>query len=91
VSDIGGEMLVGYRSLRGTSPAIRAFNPSIGREILQPSFRSGTLPDVNDACELANGAFNHYRSLPLDVRATFAESVACAFPATSTHRLSLRV
>jgi len=76
MSNITGEMLIGYRSVKGTGPSVRAFNPSTGTEIFEPSFSSGTVDDVNAACELAEEAFDRYRTLPLDVRAAFLECIA---------------
>ncbi|WP_322092559.1 aldehyde dehydrogenase (NADP(+)) [Paraburkholderia bannensis] len=76
MTTITGEMLIGYRSRRGTGPSLVAFNPTTGVEISEPSFGSGTTDDVNEACALANDAFDRYRALSLDTRAMFLERIA---------------
>ncbi|MBN3758238.1 aldehyde dehydrogenase (NADP(+)) [Paraburkholderia sp. Tr-20389] len=71
-----GDMLIGRQAVRGTDRALRAFNPSTGKEIETPVFGSGTIDDVSRACELAGQAFDLYRHLPLAVRAEFLDRIA---------------
>ncbi|OLL28893.1 aldehyde dehydrogenase (NADP(+)) [Burkholderia sp. SRS-W-2-2016] len=73
---ITGEMLIGRKAVRGEEKALRAFNPATGSEIAEPVFGSGTVANVNAACELAQQAFDSYRQLPLAVRAEFLERIA---------------
>ncbi|MBV8627721.1 MAG: aldehyde dehydrogenase (NADP(+)) [Paraburkholderia sp.] len=73
---ITGEMLIGRKAVRGTEKPLRAFNPSTGADIAEPVFGTGTVADVNSACELASQAFDPYRQLPLTVRAEFLERIA---------------
>src|SRR6201997_5473066 len=73
---ITGEMLIGRKAVRGTEKPLRAFNPSTGSAIAEPVFGTGTVADVNSACELASKAFDPYRQLPLTVRAEFLERIA---------------
>ncbi|MDE1180742.1 aldehyde dehydrogenase (NADP(+)) [Paraburkholderia sp.] len=73
---ITGEMLIGRNAVRGTEKALHAFNPTTGADIAEPVFGSGTVDNVNAACELAGNAFDAYRGLPLTVRAEFLERIA---------------
>lgn len=73
---ITGEMLIGYRAVRGTERALRAYNPSAGAEISEPVFGAGSVADVDAACQFAAQAFDPYRALPLEVRAQFLERIA---------------
>ncbi|SAL55194.1 aldehyde dehydrogenase (NADP(+)) [Caballeronia humi] len=73
---ITGDMLIGRLAVRGSDKPLHAFNPSTGEEIAAPVFGSGTAENVTAACELAQKAFDPYRSLPLAVRAEFLERIA---------------
>ncbi|WP_144137567.1 aldehyde dehydrogenase (NADP(+)) [Paraburkholderia sp. BCC1884] len=73
---ITGEMLIGRQAVRGEEKPLHAFNPSTGSDIAEPVFGSGTVANVNAACELAHKAFDPYRNLPLSVRAEFLERIA---------------
>ncbi len=55
---------------------MRAYNPATGEEIAEPVFGSGSITEVEAACELAAKAFDDYRALPLEVRAQFLERIA---------------
>ena len=70
-----GEMLIGARTVRGTESAIRAVNPATGAE-MEPEFGGGSAHDVNAACVLAEQAFDAYRSVSLEERAKFLETIA---------------
>jgi len=43
---------------------------------LEPAFLGGTKDDVQVACKLAENAFDAYRNMPLQQRATFLETIA---------------
>lgn len=73
--DIQGEMLIGNTTVKGTGSAIYAQNPATGEQ-LEPAFLSGTKEDVTRACALANSAFDTYRNISLQQRATFLETIA---------------
>src|SRR5438445_8229262 len=73
---ITGEMLIGRKAVRGDEKPLRAFNPTAGAEIAEPVFGSGTIANVDLACDLAQKAFDPYRQLPLTVRAEFLERIA---------------
>jgi alpha-ketoglutaric semialdehyde dehydrogenase len=72
---INGEMLLGNRAVKGSDSAIFARNPATG-EKMEPAFLGGTKDDVQLACELAESAFDEYRNIPLQQRATFLETIA---------------
>lgn len=74
--ELTGDMLIGRQAVRGADKALRAFNPSTGKQIDTPVFGSGTIDDVSRACELAAQAFDPYRHLPLAVRAEFLDRIA---------------
>jgi alpha-ketoglutaric semialdehyde dehydrogenase len=73
--DLNGEMLIGNHAIRGSGNAIYAQNPATG-ERMEPAFFGGTKADVQLACDLAESAFDEYRSVPLQQRATFLETIA---------------
>ncbi|MGE8489944.1 MAG: aldehyde dehydrogenase family protein, partial [Paraburkholderia nemoris] len=73
---ITGEMLIGRKAVRGEEKPLRAFNPATGADIAEPVFGSGSVANVELACELAQKAFDPYRHLPLTVRAEFLERIA---------------
>ncbi|RPF70940.1 aldehyde dehydrogenase (NADP(+)) [Aurantiacibacter spongiae] len=52
----------------------RAFEAATGKPI-EPDYSSSTLEDVERACAAAEGAFDTYRELPADKRASFLEAI----------------
>ncbi|MGF6774355.1 alpha-ketoglutaric semialdehyde dehydrogenase [Paraburkholderia sp. GAS199] len=73
---ITGEMLIGRQAVRGADQLLHAFNPATGADIAEPVFGGGGVEQVKRACDLAEQAFDSYRSLPLTVRAEFLERIA---------------
>ncbi|MDR0260791.1 MAG: aldehyde dehydrogenase family protein, partial [Comamonas sp.] len=73
---ITGDMVIGYRSLRGTSGSQRAFNPTLNAPIAEPEFGLGGKNEVELAASLAAAAFDPYRNLPLAQGAAFLEAIA---------------
>jgi len=73
--EITGEMLIGASSVRGGQGVVRSVNPATG-ERLTPEFGGGTAKDVDDACTLAQRAFDVYRAISLEQRAVFLEAIA---------------
>ncbi|WP_322093898.1 aldehyde dehydrogenase (NADP(+)) [Paraburkholderia bannensis] len=71
-----GEMLIGFSTVRGTLGVQRAFNPAQNAEIAEPEFGMGGEEEVGRAANLAFQAFDAYRNLPLEIRATFLEAIA---------------
>jgi len=72
---IQGEMIIGRRALRGSAGSVHAFNPATRAE-MAPTFGLATTADVDEACALAEQAFDAYRSVPLERRAKFLETIA---------------
>jgi 2,5-dioxopentanoate dehydrogenase len=72
---ITGQMVIGQQLIKGNKSAIHAINPATGEQ-LEPAFLGGGLTEVDQACSLANTAFDAYRETPLEARATFLETIA---------------
>ena len=72
---ITGDMLLGGRATRGQGSALYATNPADGSR-LEPAFPSGGADEVDQACRLADAAFDTYRETPPATRAAFLEAIA---------------
>ena len=72
---INGDMLIGQTAVNGSATPFHAINPATGAAI-DPSFGTGTVADVEQACVLADQAFDIYRDTPLEARAAFLEQIA---------------
>ena len=71
---ISGQLFIG-RERVARSETFLAVNPSTGGT-LQPPFSAATADDVSRACSLAAAAFDSYRELDSELRATFLETIA---------------
>ena len=69
-----GSFLIGSKSQTG-SDTFRAMNPATD-EALDTDFAISSTSDVAQACKLADEAFDGFRELDPDARATFLETVA---------------
>jgi len=74
---ISGEMIIGARAVRGTAGDIYAVNAATG-DRLEPAFGGGDEGQVDEACRQAEAAFDPYRQLPDEARATFLEAIGQA-------------
>jgi NADP-dependent aldehyde dehydrogenase len=72
---ITGKMLIGQSELLGQHGEIFAINPTTGEQ-LAPAFGSGNEQQVEDACALADAAFDSFRSTSAAQRAAFLEQIA---------------
>nr|WP_057929714.1 aldehyde dehydrogenase (NADP(+)) [Burkholderia ambifaria] len=72
---ISGNLLIGQRTVRGHQGEINAINPATGAS-LEPVYAGASLAQLEEACELAAQAFDTYREIPLETRATFLEAIA---------------
>jgi NADP-dependent aldehyde dehydrogenase len=72
---ITGKMLIGQSELLGQHGEIFAINPTTGEQ-LAPAFGSGNEQQVEDACALADAAFDSFRSTSAAQRASFLEQIA---------------
>ncbi|SHO67217.1 NADP-dependent aldehyde dehydrogenase [Pseudoxanthobacter soli DSM 19599] len=72
---IEGALLIGSDIRRGTAGEIRATEARTGTK-LSPGFGGATAADLEQACALAEAAFDTFRNAPLETRARFLETVA---------------
>ena len=73
--DLTGELLIGGGATRGSQGEIRGIDAATG-EALETVFGGATLQDLEAACAAAAAAFQPYRALPYETRATFLETIA---------------
>ncbi|HEX8956866.1 MAG TPA: aldehyde dehydrogenase (NADP(+)), partial [Burkholderiaceae bacterium] len=73
--NITGHALIGGAEVRGTGNASQAFDPS-RREKLEPLFFAVDAEQIDQACVLAQQAFDTFRALPDHERARFLDTVA---------------
>ncbi|MBS0452449.1 MAG: aldehyde dehydrogenase (NADP(+)) [Proteobacteria bacterium] len=76
MTELTGEMLIGFSAVRGAEGSQRAFDPTVNAEIEHPQFGLGGMEEVERAATLAEAAFDPYRSLPMERRAAFLEAIA---------------
>lgn len=70
-----GTSLIAGQEVLGTDKAIRGVNPATN-EVLEPSYLGGTKENVDQAVEAAWQAFDTYRALDIEKRASFLECIA---------------
>ncbi|WP_372613731.1 aldehyde dehydrogenase (NADP(+)) [Halomonas sp.] len=75
-----GKLLIGQQAISGQQAEIHAVNPATG-ETLAPAYAGGSQTEVDQACALAEVAFDTYRETSLEARATFLETVAAEIEA----------
>ena len=73
--EITGKMVIGASNVFGKNGGVRAIDPSTNAE-LEPEFGSGDETDIQQACALAEQAFDIYRETTLEQRALFLENIA---------------
>ena len=76
MTNLTGEMLIGFAAVRGLQGSQHAFDPTQNESISEPLFGMGGQEEVERAATLAEAAFDPYRSLPLHRRAAFLEAIA---------------
>lgn len=62
-------------AFKGTNGTVDAIDPSTGQS-LGPSFGGATPSDLEDACRLADEAFDVFRNTPPELRAAFLDTIA---------------
>jgi alpha-ketoglutaric semialdehyde dehydrogenase len=72
---ITGELLIGRRAVRGAGADIQPFTASSGTP-LTPAFPAADKTQVDEACRLAEAAFDTFRETTPEVRAKLLESIA---------------
>lgn len=71
-----GEQLIGYQAIRGDGRELLGINPHDGQAISTPVFTCATPALVEQACALAEQAFDPFRTTDPETRAQFLESIA---------------
>lgn len=72
---ISGDMIIGRNAVRGQHGTIKAINPALNAEI-EPAFGLGGDEELQQACALAQAAFDPYRATSPEARARFLETIA---------------
>ncbi|MYM85284.1 aldehyde dehydrogenase family protein [Duganella sp. FT50W] len=72
---ITGDALIGGKAVTGTGAGVRAFNPALG-QVIEPEFRTVDAAQIDQACRLADEAFDTFRSLSDEKRAAFLDTIA---------------
>ncbi|MEH6651704.1 MAG: aldehyde dehydrogenase (NADP(+)) [Motiliproteus sp.] len=72
---ITGNMLLGQSEILGQHGEIFAINPAIGEQ-MAPAFGGGNEQQVDEACALAEAAFDSFRNTSAEQRASFLEQIA---------------
>jgi NADP-dependent aldehyde dehydrogenase len=70
-----GEIIIGKSAYRGSGSEVYAYTAHSGERLL-PSFGCATVADVDSACDLAETAFDPFRSLSDSQRADFFQQIA---------------
>lgn len=71
-----GEQLIGHQVIRGKGRELLAINPADQHAISTPVFSCATEALVDQACELAEQAFDPFRATDPETRAQFLEAIA---------------
>lgn len=71
---ITGDLLIGQEEKRGQNGEIYGFEAAAGSKV-EPAFGGATASDLEQACRLADEAFDEYRELSLEKRASFLERI----------------
>lgn len=71
-----GEQLIGYQVIRGEGRELLAINPNDQQAISTPVFNCAATALVDQACELAEQAFDPFRATDPETRAQFLEAIA---------------
>ncbi|CAG9213550.1 Alpha-ketoglutaric semialdehyde dehydrogenase 2 [Paraburkholderia tropica] len=76
-----GDLLIGALAKRGEGAAFQAIDAASNTPIAQPVFHGALQADVERACDLADAAFDTYRTLPAEQRAQFLDDCAARIEA----------
>lgn len=71
---ITGDSLIGGQAVKGTGAAFRAYNPTL-QQSMDPEFTTADVDQIDQACRLAEAAFDTFRSLSDEKRAVFLETI----------------
>ncbi|WP_249976483.1 aldehyde dehydrogenase (NADP(+)) [Vreelandella olivaria] len=70
-----GKLLIGQQRVNGRQGEVQAINPATN-ELLAPVYHGASLSEVQQACDLAEAAFDTYRATSPETRAGFLETIA---------------
>ena len=68
-----GDMIIGRSAVRGQQGTIKAINPALNAEI-EPAFGLGGDAELQQACALAQAAFDPYRATSPEARAVMVKA-----------------
>ena len=72
---ITGDALIGGVAVKGAGGSFQAFNPAL-RSALAPAFHMVSAEQIDQACRLADAAFDPFRATSNEERARFLETIA---------------
>lgn len=75
VSDITGQALIGGLNVMGNGAPFQAFDPS-KKEVIAPAFHAVDAQQIDQACRLAQAAFDPFRATSDEQRAVFLDTIA---------------
>lgn len=73
--NITGEALIGGAAVKGSGTTFEAWDPA-ARAYIAPSFQTVDEAQIDEACRLAEAAFDPYRSISDNARADFLDTIA---------------
>jgi alpha-ketoglutaric semialdehyde dehydrogenase len=71
---ITGDALIGGQAVKGTGAGVRAYNPT-QQQVMEPEFRTVDAAQIDQACRLAEDAFDTFRALSDEKHAVFLETI----------------
>ena len=74
--NLTGELLIGASARRGQGAGFHAVDAATEQALKAPTYYSAKSGDVDEACALAESAFDAYRTLPAERRARFLDDIA---------------
>jgi alpha-ketoglutaric semialdehyde dehydrogenase len=75
MQQIKGEMIIGRSAVIGKEGTVKAVNPALNEQI-EPAFGLASQAELEQACKLADAAFDTYRETTPEQRAAFLETIA---------------
>ncbi len=90
MNDITGDLLVGARELATDEARFQAIDPGTG-ERFGPGFAKATAAEVEQACVLAEVAFDTFRETGAEARAVFLERIASEIEAIGAALIDVAV
>ena len=79
--NLTGELLIGASARRGQGAEFHAVDAATEQALQAPTYYSAKSGDVDEACVLAESAFDAYRTLPAERRARFLDDIAARIEA----------